>query len=163
MSSMLDWAEEELKRYNFDFYGDSMNKAVLEVLKTLSDQGHTNMSASIVISLVDRLWSWKPLTPLTGEDDEWISEPKFMDHTLQNKRYSAVFKDKETGECYDVEGIVFEEPYEDHYVSFTCNKSKVPVTFPYMPPDRYPRYRLKYNTDEKSVEDQLRDNEYEIV
>jgi hypothetical protein len=58
---------------------------------------------------------------------------------------------------------VFEEPYEDHYISFTCNKSKVPVTFPYMPPDRYPRYRLKYNTDEKSVEDQLRDNEYEIV
>lgn len=163
MSNMLSWAEEELKRYNFDFYGDNMNKAVLEVLKTLSDQGHTNMSASIVISLVDRLWSWKPLTPLTGEDDEWISEPKFMEGTLQNKRYSAVFKNKETGECYDVEGIVFEEPYEDHYVSFTCNKSKVPVTFPYMPPDRYPRYRLKYNTDEKSVEDQLRDGDYEVL
>lgn len=163
MSNMLSWAEEELKRYNFDFYGDNMNKAVLEVLKTLVDQGHTNTSASIVIQFVDRLWSWKPLTPLTGEDDEWISEPKFMEGTLQNKRYSAVFKNKETGECYDIEGIVFEEPYDDHYISFTCNKSRVPVTFPYMPPDKYPRYRLKYNTDEKSVEDQLKDNEYEIV
>ena len=28
MSNMLSWAEEELKRYNFDFYGDNMNKAV---------------------------------------------------------------------------------------------------------------------------------------
>ena len=163
MSNMLSWAEDELKRYGFDFYGDNMNKAVLEVLKTLVDQGHSNMSASIVIQLVDRLWSWKPLTPLTGEDDEWSDMLDPDGNTIQNKRYSAVFKNKETGECYDVEGIVFEEPYEDHYISFTCNKSKVPVTFPYMPPDRYPRYRLKYNTDEKSVEDQLKDNEYEIV
>lgn len=160
MSSMLDWAEEELKRYDFDFYGDNMNKAVLEVLKVLSDQGHTNLSASIVIQFVDRLWSWKPLTPLTGEDDEWISEPKFMDHTLQNKRYSAVFKNKETGECYDVEGRIFAEPAG---IKFTCRESKVPVEFPYMPPDEYPVYKLKYNSDEKSVEEQLRDNEYEIV
>ena len=48
-------------------------------------------------------------------------------------------------------------------VDFTCNKSKVPVTFPYMPPDKYPRYRLKYYTDEKSVEDQLKDGDYEVL
>lgn len=160
MSSILDWAEEELKRYDFDFYGDNMNKAVLEVLKTLSDQGHTNMSASIVISLVDRLWSWKPLTPLTGEDDEWTDELDTNGSTWQNKRYSAVFKNRETGECYDVEGRIFAEP---DGVKFTCRESRVPVEFPYMPPDKYPAYKLKYSSDEKSVEDQLRDNEYEIV
>ena len=71
--SMLEWAEEELKRYDFDFYGDNMNKAVLEVLETLVNQGHSNISAKVVISLVDRLWAWKPLTPLTGEDDESIT------------------------------------------------------------------------------------------
>ena len=160
MSSMLDWAEEELKRYNFDFYGDDMNKAVLEVLKTLVDQGHSNMSASIVIALVDRLWSWKPLTPLTGEDDEWTDELDPNGSTWQNKRYSAVFKSKETGECYDVEGRIFAEP---DGVTFTCRESRVPVEFPYMPPDKYPVYKLKYSSDEKSVEDQLRDNDYEIV
>jgi len=160
MSDMLTWAEDELKRYNFDFYGDDMNKAVLEVLKTLVDQGHTNMSASIVITLVDRLWSWKPLTPLTGEDGEWSDILDPDGNTWQNKRYSAVFKNRETGECYDVEGRIFAEP---DGVKFTCRESRVPVEFPYMPPDKYPVYKLKYSSDEKSVEDQLRDNEYEIV
>lgn len=160
MSSIVDWAEEELKRYDFDFYGDNMNKAVLEVLKTLSDQGHTNMSASIVIQLVDRLWSWKPLTPLTGEDDEWTSESKFLKGTLQNKRYSAVFKNKETGECYDINGRIFAEP---DGCTFTCRESKVPVEFPYMPPDKYPVYKLKYSSDEKPVEEQLKDGDYEVL
>ena len=160
MSSIVDWAEEELKRYDFDFYGDNMNKAVLEVLKTLSDQGHTNMSASIVIRLVDRLWSWKPLTPLTGEDDEWTSESKLLKGRLQNKRYSAVFKNKETGECYDINGRIFAEP---DGITFTCRESKVPVEFPYMPPDKYPVYKLKYSSDEKPVEEQLKDGDYVIV
>ena len=160
MSSMLEWAEEELKRYDFDFYGDNMDKAVLEVLKTLVDQGHTNMSASIVIQFVDRLWSWKPLTPLTGEEDEWKGEPKFMEGTLQNKRYSAVFKNKETGECYDVEGRIFAEP---NGIMFTCRESRVSVEFPYMPPDKYPVYKLKYPSDEKSVEEQLKDGDYEVL
>jgi len=160
MSDMLTWAEEELKRYNFDFYDDNMNKAVLEVIKTLVDQGHTNMSASIVITLVDRLWSWKPLTPLTGEEDEWSDILDPDGNTRQNKRYSAVFKNKETGECYDVEGRIFAEP---DGVKFTCRESRVPVEFPYMPPDKYPVYKLKYSSDEKSVEEQLKDNEYEIV
>lgn len=160
MSSIVDWAEEELKRYDFDFYGDNMNKAVLEVLKTLSDQGHTNMSASIVIQLVDRLWSWKPLTPLTGEDDEWTDECDPNGNKWQNKRYSAVFKNKETGECYDVEGRIFAEP---DGCTFTCRESRVPVEFPYMPPDKYPVYKLKYSSDEKPVEEQLKDGDYVIV
>lgn len=160
MSSIVDWAEEELKRYDFDFYGDNMDKAVLEVLKTLSDQGHTNMSAYIVIQLVDRLWSWKPLTPLTGEDDEWTDECDPNGNKWQNKRYSAVFKNKETGECYDVEGRIFAEP---DGCTFTCRESRVPVEFPYMPPDKYPVYKLKYSSDEKPVEEQLKDGDYVIV
>ena len=160
MSSMLKWAEDELKRYNFDFYGDNMNKAVLEVLKTLVDQGHSGMSASIVIQLVDRLWAWKPLTPLTGEDDEWTDDIDPAGNKWQNKRYSAVFKNKETGECYDVEGRIFAEP---DGIKFTCRESKVPVEFPYMPPDKYPVYKLKYNSDEKSVEEQLKDGDYEVL
>ena len=155
--SMLKWAEEELKRYDFDFYGDNMNKDVLEVLKVLSDQGHTNMSASIVIRLVNRLWSWKPLTPLTGEDDEWN---RISGSEYQNRRYAQVFKNKETGEAYDIKGIIFAEP---DGVTFTCRQSKVPIEFPYMPPDKYPVYKLKYSSDEKSVEEQLKDGDYEVL
>lgn len=160
MLSMLAWAEKELKRYDFDFYGDKMDKAVLEVLETLESQGHSGMSASIVIRLVDRLWSWKPLTPLTGEDNEWADDLDPNGDTWQNKRYSAVFKNKETGECYDINGRIFAEP---DGCTFTCRESKVPVEFPYMPPDEYPVYQLKYPSDEKSVETQLRDGDFTIL
>ncbi|MBP3886848.1 MAG: hypothetical protein J6F30_04230 [Cellulosilyticum sp.] len=159
MSNMLKWAEEELKRYGYTFYGEGMNDDVLEILKILIDQGHTNMSASIVIQLVDRLWSWKPLTSLTGEDDEWTDDLDPTGDKWQNKRYSAVFKNKETGECYDIEGRIFAEP---NGVTFTCRQSRVPIEFPYMPPDKYPVYQLKYPSDEKSVEEQLKDGDYEI-
>lgn len=159
MADMLSWAEKELETYNFDFYGSMMNKAVLEVLQTLVNQNHSGMSASIVIKLVDRLWAWKPLTPLTGEDDEWTDELDLDGITWQNKRYSAVFKNKETGEAYDSCGRIFAEP---DGATFTCRESRVPVEFPYMPPDKYPVYRLKYPTDEVDVLEQLEKGLYEI-
>lgn len=157
MADMLSWAEKELETYNFDFYGNMMNKAVLEVLQTLVNQNHSGMSAPIVIKLVDRLWAWKPLTPLTGEDDEWKESHGSV---LQNKRYSSVFKNKETGEAYDIEGRIFAEP---DGVTFTCRESRVSVEFPYMPPDKYPIYKLKFSSDEVAVKDQLENGDYEIL
>ena len=159
MSNMLDWAKDELDRYGFDFYGNLMNEAVLEVLETLVNQGHSGMSASIVIGLVDRLWSWKPLTPLTGEDDEWFSTIDPCDNTLQNKRYHSVFKNITTGEAYDIKGRVFAEP---DGVTFTCRESRIPVTFPYMPPDKYPIYKLKYSSDDVDVAEALKKGLYTV-
>lgn len=161
MSDMMSWAEEELKRYGDTFYGDEMNKAVLEVLQTLVDQNHSGMSAHVVISLVDRLWSWKPLTPLTGEDDEWTDESDPKGNTWQNKRYTAVFKNKNTGECYDINGRYFEEP--DNDLPFRCRESRVAIEFPYMPKDKVPIYKLKYKPDDVPIAEALEKGLYKIL
>lgn len=159
MSDMVSWAEEELERYGHTFYGEAMNRDVLEVIKVLSNQGHTNSSAQVVIALVKRLWSWKPLTPLTGEDNEWneISTEGLM----QNRRYSSVFKNRKTGIAYDIGGRYFQEPDED--ISFSCKESHVDIEFPYMPKDKVPVYKLKYKSDEVPIKEALEKGLYEIL
>jgi hypothetical protein len=65
---------------------------------------------------------FKPVSPLTGEDDEWNEiEPGLF----QNKRYSAVFKRKD-GTAYNVEGKIFTD---DGEVWFTNKDSRVYITF----------------------------------
>jgi len=92
----------------------------------------------------------KPLTPLTGEDDEWndIGDGG----SLQNKRYSAVFKNKD-GTAYNIEGKVFTD---DGEVWYRCKDSRVNVTFPYVVPDK-PEYvyRNKETKDGEGVYNSL--------
>ena len=90
--SLIKYAERELKREG--------NKEVFELLELFSKQGHSGGSASFVLPVFYRLARHMPLSPLTGEDDEWLeveSQPEYMTH--QNKRWSELFKDK-NGEAY---------------------------------------------------------------
>lgn len=160
MSNLTNYAENELRRAGwFDedsMYGGMIGPAVVEMIKQFSEEGHSGMSASIAISLFEKLARFQPLTPLTGEDDEWtlvhdnfeafaitepddetreiidaINEPK-RERLWQNKRCSHVFKD-ENG-AYDSQGRVFREPSG---ACFTSRDSRVPVTFPYTPTVEY--------------------------
>jgi len=113
----------------------------LKLLEVFSEEGHSGSSAPYAVHMFSRLASWKPLTPLTGEDDEWN---EVGTGAWQNNRASNVFKD-ETG-AYWSDGIVFWEWYEDQetgkkYKShFQCRDSRVPITFPFTMPDE-PEYR----------------------
>ncbi|MBQ8130975.1 MAG: hypothetical protein IJ193_00625 [Bacilli bacterium] len=80
-----------------------------------------------------KVMSWKPVSPLQGTDDEWYGKDHYIidDDTIQNKRYSPVFKNIKTGECYNIDGKVFEQ----NKMRFTSRDSIVPVTFPYTVPD----------------------------
>ena len=102
-----------------------MHKDVLEVLETLSNQGHSGFSAHYIINMVKDLWLCKPLLPLTGNDDEWIS---VSDDYFQSNRDSSVFKNKETGKAYWLDGYAYCEPNKDSY--FTCIESRKYITFP---------------------------------
>lgn len=134
MTDSVSFAESELRRagwFNKDgFYGDMMGHAVLNMIKQFADEGHSGMSAGLAISLFSRLAKFEPLTPLTGEDDEWN---QIADGTWQNKRCSRVFKDAE-GRAYDIEGRVFREPSGACY---TSRDSRVYVAFPYEPKTEY--------------------------
>lgn len=87
-------------------------------------------------SYLSKLMDYKPITPLTGEDDEWFD---VEDAVKQNKRCSSLFKYKETGECYDIDGRVFNELHEPFrsWIGYSNNNSSVDVEFPYEPKTQY--------------------------
>lgn len=133
MGNLVDYAKDELKRIGMidsgEAYNDWATKAILDLIELFASQGHSNFSAHYVVNAFNRLAMFKPLSPLTGEDDEWND---VGDGHLQNKRYSAVFKDKD-GIAYNIEGKVFTD---DGEVWYTSRDSKVNVTFPYVVPDK---------------------------
>lgn len=142
MSNLVDYAKDELKRIGMidsgEEYNDWATEAILDLIELFSSQGHSGFSAPYVANMFHRLAMFKPVSPLTGEDDEWIEH---KDGSFQNKRYSAVFKDGKDGIAYNIEGKVFTD---DGKVWYTCKDSRVNVTFPYVVPDKPERvYRNK--------------------
>lgn len=136
------WVDENNK------FNDEMQEAicthVLKLLEVFHDEGHSGSSAPYALNVFDTLARFEPIAPLTGEDWEWhnVSEYGGRDDgpVYQNKRCSHVFKDN-TG-AYDINGIVWydwctDEEGEKYKSHFTNHKSRVPVTFPYVPKTEY--------------------------
>lgn len=110
------FAKQELDRIlskcpkNSDDYDmqKRVNDDIMELVTRFAHQGHSGFSASYVIPMLSRLLDYKPLSPLTGEDDEWNEPYKCLGTTTQqNKRCPAVFKD------IDADGNV-----STHYLDF---------------------------------------------
>ena len=125
MSNLVDYAKDELKRIGMidsgEAYNDWATKAILDLIELFSSQGHSGFTAPYVINAFSRLAMFKPLSPLTGEDDEWDD---VVDSLLQNKRYPSVFKDKD-GIAYNTEGKVFSD---DGEVWYTNRNSRVNIS-----------------------------------
>ena len=135
--SLQAFAKAELTRVGaFDkdsMYGGMLGEAVMKMVDVFADEGHSGYSASIAISLFERVARFEPLTPLTGEDDEWNEIGSQEGGPLfQNCRCPHVFKDKNG--AYDIEGRIFRDPSGS---CFTNRESRVPVTFPYTPKREY--------------------------
>jgi hypothetical protein len=162
MSNLISYAEDELNRIGMtedspDEMNVEMRKHIVHMVKEFSEEGHSGFSGRYALNILTKLLDFKPLTPLTGADDEWndVGEDYW-----QNKRCSSVFK-KADGTCYDIDGKVFWEWYRDengeavktYYSGSGCS---VPVTFPYTPPDK-PIYEYKHSDAEPRTPAQ---NEY---
>lgn len=153
--SLLSYAENELdiigmKEDSPDEINVMMRKHILHMVKEFSDEGHSGFSGRYALSVLTKLLDFKPLTPLTGEEDEWHL---VGDGHWQNKRCSSVFKGVD-GSCYDIDGKVYWEwakSYDDdgnevgehksYYHGYGCS---TPVTFPYTPP-KEPIYEYRYS------------------
>lgn len=127
-----------------------MRKHILHMMQEFANEGHSGFSASYAINILHKLMEFKPLSPLTGEDSEWIEHDYGYGPHYQNIRRSSVFKDAD-GSCYDIDGKVFWEwamPYEEggepYKTYYTCRDSRVPVTFPYTVPDK-PIYEYRHS------------------
>src|SRR5690606_28944093 len=75
--SLIDRARDELRRAGFlggeaGKYERAIAENVLAMFEVFVEDGHSGASASLAISLFESLARFEPLTPLTGEDDEWI-------------------------------------------------------------------------------------------
>lgn len=95
---------------------------ILTLLKVFSDEGHSGASASYARNLFNKLSSFQPLSPLTGEGDEW-------DESGQNKRCFSVFREKD-GKVFDLDGRIFRN---SRGMCYRTRESSVLVTFPYTP------------------------------
>jgi len=154
--SLLSYAESELDHIGLteeDEYNGMMRKHILHMIKEFADEGHSGFSAQYAIDILSKLLSFKPLTPLTGEDDEWCDVSEYSGTTTyQNKRCSSVFKEGKDGEAYNIDGKVFWEWYKDEDGNafksyYGCRDSRVPVTFPYTVPEE-PIYEYRHSDAE---------------
>lgn len=107
-----------------------MEAGTIDLLRTLSTQGHSGGSIGIARHLFAKITAFQPLGPLTGADAEWFDHGDLCDDTRwQNKRCGHVFKNSD-GYVYDIHAVVFEEPSG---ARFTGRHSCQPVVFPYTP------------------------------
>lgn len=104
-----------------------INKNILDIVELFANQHHSGMTAEYVINILIRLLKQSFITPLTGEDDEWV---EVMEGMYQNKRESTIFKDKDVydGKPYYIEGKVFSD--DGGKTWFTNGNSNVLVDFP---------------------------------
>ena len=150
--AMMEWAKRELDLAGYkesddpDDIDNWMRNDVLKLLEMFCEQGHSGFSAKYAIKLFETLANWKPLSPLTGADDEWM---EVGPDVWQNKRASNVFKG-EDGRAYWSDGIVWWEWHKDnpedingepYQIYFTNRDSRVYIdSFPWTMPEK-PEYR----------------------
>lgn len=113
--SIIEHAKAELKLANVD--PATANKIVTD-MEAFFDEYDSGGAVAAMFHTIDdatmrRLVAAKPLTPLTGTDDEWM---EVADGVFQNRRCSSVFKENDGAYDIDIPG-----------------HRRFPVTFPYMP------------------------------
>lgn len=136
--ALVEYAKSELDRLYRDEeitdYDQAGRDAVIQLVETFANQGHSGFSANWVLAMAEKLMRFEPLTPLTGEDDEWTDIAEMNGAPMwQNNRSPRVFKEGD-GQAYDIDGKVFVEP---DGTSYTSRDSRVYVTFPYTPTTEY--------------------------
>lgn len=116
--SIIEQAEIELKTINF---GEEDSMVMVDILKRFFAQWDSGGGVFVAATVLQRLIAGKPLSPLTGADDEWIDRSEMSSNPMfQNRRCSTVFKHGPGGGglAYDID---------------VPGVSKHPVTFPYWP------------------------------
>ena len=136
MMALVEFARDELARIGSgepDEMQEAMNAHILRMVETFADEGHSGFSAAYAVGILQRLLRFEPLTPLTGEEDEWVVLDYGDEMAAQNKRCPHVFR-RADGTAYDGEAVIFREPSG---ACFTNSDSRRDITFPYTPAREY--------------------------
>ena len=116
MSNLIEHAKIELdviglREDSEDEMNVAMRNHILHMVTEFAKEDHSGFSASYVINILTKLFSYKPLSPLTGDDSEWIN--------VGDMHFWEWINNEKTG-----------RPYKSYY---TTKDSKVPIKFPYIP------------------------------
>lgn len=118
--SIIEQAKMELAAAGWD--GDD-SRVMIEILQKFFSQWDSGGAVHAVAPVLQRLIAGKPITPLTGSDDEFVEVGPGV---YQNKRCSSVFKDPR---------------FHDGKLAFDidADEPRAAITFPYWPErDRVP-------------------------
>ncbi len=98
MSAMVAFAKEELALLRGDEQcemQDAIDENVVKIVEAFASGGHSGSTAAYTLGLVERLLRFDPITPLTGDDAEWMDVSEMSGQPMwQNRRCSHVFKDE---------------------------------------------------------------------
>ena len=106
---------------------EAINKDILDLVEMFANQGHSGFSANYTINILTKLLKQSFITPLTGNDDEWI---EVTDGVYQNKREGRIFKqdDRFDGKPYYIDGKTFSDDGGKSW--YTNSDSFVTIEFP---------------------------------
>lgn len=97
MSNLVDHARRELTRAGmydsgdvFDNYNNMVADAVMGLTELFAEQGHSGFSAGLTIHLFSELASFKAITPLSDNPEEWVEVGPSV---WQNVRDSECFSE----------------------------------------------------------------------
>jgi len=128
-------AHEELNRAGlFDKdadYEGMIGKSVLELIQTMSKQGHSGFSAAWVRDLFNKLSNYETLTPITSNPEEWQNDKELggEGNLWQNKRNPAIFS-KNGGKTWchvdDIHKGALEEGIKQGISAYLILEDKIP-------------------------------------
>jgi hypothetical protein len=113
MSNLTEHAQKELELAGmFDEdsdYDGAAGKAVMELVETFSAQGHSGMSAGLVLALFDKVARFQPLAPISSDPEEWnyIADEIDGQSIYQNRRRSTTFSRDGGKTWYDIDDSSF--------------------------------------------------------
>lgn len=107
-SNLVKYARAELTRAGWfapeSEYGGDIGRDVLKLVETLSTFGTSGGSHGLILALFARVASYKPLTPLTANPDEWTEVGDHSGKTLyQSKRQSSCFSYDQGRSYWDID------------------------------------------------------------
>lgn len=91
--SMKEWAKAEMERAKFD---QPTMDAMMKILDIFYEEWDSGGAVWAMVPVLESLLTGLPLSPLTGEDDEWMEVGLEREgvEIYQNVRCSTVFKRK---------------------------------------------------------------------
>ena len=136
--SYIETVEDAARERTFECKAAKFAKEnVMELIKVIDKQGHSGLSIGFVMGLFKTLVRYRPLTALTGSEEEWQDISDFYGDKAsvqQNKRCPSIFRVcNDNATAYNINGKVFSDDNGESW--FSCSASKVPVTFPYDVPE----------------------------